>query len=243
MYRIQYDCIGAIMNADEYQPSTASEDLTTRARIRTAALAEFAKHGFRGASIRGIARSAGVSPGLVQHHFGTKDALREACDQYVIELITDVQRNAGQGTGPSPEFIAAQLHHIEPLIDYLVMSLSSGSEIANQWFKQITEYTHTSLMSGRIGPPLDPSLDTRAIAAAQAAMSLGIMVFYRNLQNVLETDDPTELMVRIGHARLFLASDRIVGDELRERLGTALNQYADSKTTGKPPPASPDEEE
>ncbi len=54
----------------------AAEDLTARARIRDAALAQFAEYGFDRATVRGIAGAAGVSPGLVRHHFGSKNGLR-----------------------------------------------------------------------------------------------------------------------------------------------------------------------
>jgi len=49
----------------------AFEDLTARARIREAALRHFADDGYEGATIRAIARSAGVSPGLLRHHYGS----------------------------------------------------------------------------------------------------------------------------------------------------------------------------
>ena len=58
---------------------TDPEDLTARARIRDAALLHFGEQGFDRATIREIARTAGVSSGLVRHHFGSKQALREAC--------------------------------------------------------------------------------------------------------------------------------------------------------------------
>jgi AcrR family transcriptional regulator len=43
----------------------------------------FARHGFKGASLRGIAAEAGVDPALAAHHFGSKEALWGA----VIERI------------------------------------------------------------------------------------------------------------------------------------------------------------
>ena len=49
----------------------SAEDLTARARIRDAALALFAERGTDGATIRDIAKAAGVSGGLVRHHFGS----------------------------------------------------------------------------------------------------------------------------------------------------------------------------
>ena len=55
--------------------SALSPDLTARARIRDAAIECFARQGFA-VSVRAIAAHAGVSPGLVIHHFGSKAGLR-----------------------------------------------------------------------------------------------------------------------------------------------------------------------
>ncbi|MDN5559804.1 MAG: TetR/AcrR family transcriptional regulator, partial [Ruaniaceae bacterium] len=46
-------------------------DLTAAARIRDAAIDVFGRRGFEAASIREIAREAGVSPALVMHHYGS----------------------------------------------------------------------------------------------------------------------------------------------------------------------------
>jgi AcrR family transcriptional regulator len=47
----------------------------TRERIASAATRGFAASGFDGASIRSIAREAGVDPALVHHYFGSKERL------------------------------------------------------------------------------------------------------------------------------------------------------------------------
>ncbi|TMD12189.1 MAG: TetR/AcrR family transcriptional regulator [Chloroflexi bacterium] len=47
----------------------------TREKILAAARAQFAGHGYEGATIRGIAASARVDPKLVLHYFETKDGL------------------------------------------------------------------------------------------------------------------------------------------------------------------------
>ncbi len=47
----------------------------TRGAIVAAARAEFAEHGFEAASMRSIARRAGVDPALVRHYFAEKDEL------------------------------------------------------------------------------------------------------------------------------------------------------------------------
>jgi TetR/AcrR family transcriptional regulator len=54
----------------------------------------FARHGFEGASLRGIAAAAGVDAALAAHHFGSKEALWEAVIErfalflapYIVEL-------------------------------------------------------------------------------------------------------------------------------------------------------------
>ena len=75
-----------------------SEDVTTRTRIRDAALRLFAERGIGAATIRDIATEAGVSSGLVRHHFGSKEALRDACDTYAAEEIAVLREELiGQG--------------------------------------------------------------------------------------------------------------------------------------------------
>lgn len=69
------------------QPSGShrSDDLTAKARICNAALDLFAQHGIAGTALRAIAAEAGVTVGLIVHHYGTKDALREAVEASVVE--------------------------------------------------------------------------------------------------------------------------------------------------------------
>ena len=69
--------------------NTVSSDLTGLARIRNAALELFARDGVAATSIRDVAKQAGVSPGLVQHHFSTKAALVEAVNEHVVAIAID----------------------------------------------------------------------------------------------------------------------------------------------------------
>lgn len=64
-------------------------DLTARARIRNTALTRFANTGVEGASMRRIAADAGVTVGLVVHHFGTKERLREEVETYVVDQFAE----------------------------------------------------------------------------------------------------------------------------------------------------------
>lgn len=75
------------------------DDLTAVARIRNAALEGFALDGVAATSIRDIAKRAGVSAGLVQHHFKSKEGLRRAVDDYVARLGADALASRGEHTG------------------------------------------------------------------------------------------------------------------------------------------------
>jgi AcrR family transcriptional regulator len=56
-------------------PSRAEQRRRTEARILAAASSLFVEAGYERATIRGIARAAGVDAGLVMHYFGSKQEL------------------------------------------------------------------------------------------------------------------------------------------------------------------------
>lgn len=62
-------------------------DLTSAAKLRLSALELYAKRGEKDAGLRDIARHAGVAPGLVRHHFGSKEGLTRAVDDDIIDLV------------------------------------------------------------------------------------------------------------------------------------------------------------
>ncbi|MFT4187478.1 MAG: TetR family transcriptional regulator [Aeromicrobium sp.] len=59
--------------------------------MRDTATLCFARHGF-GTSVRTIASDAGVSPALVIHRFGSKQALRDECDGEILARIRTSKR-------------------------------------------------------------------------------------------------------------------------------------------------------
>jgi AcrR family transcriptional regulator len=63
------------------------DQLSNIERIRRAALQSFATHGTSATTLRAVAAAAGVSLGLVQHHFATKANLIKAVDDYVFGLV------------------------------------------------------------------------------------------------------------------------------------------------------------
>ncbi|WP_293003271.1 TetR/AcrR family transcriptional regulator [Mycobacterium sp.] len=84
----------------------------TRQRICAAALRCFALHGPEGSSMRMVAEAAGVSIGLVQHHFGTKSALIAAVDDELVAVI----EQAAPLPQPAPDPVADTSRRISVLI-------------------------------------------------------------------------------------------------------------------------------
>jgi AcrR family transcriptional regulator len=140
---------------------SAEEDLTGRARIRDAAIRRFGAEGF-GAPVRAIAADAGVSPGLVLHHFGSKDGLRAACDEHVLGMIREAETDAFTRGSPADWLSQlAVLDEFAPLVGYLVQTLLAGGDLAATLLARMTEdaeqYLADAVAAGRMRPSRDPA--------------------------------------------------------------------------------------
>ena len=169
------------------------EDLTTRARIRDAAVARFAREGF-GASVRALAADAGVSPGLVIHHFGSKEGLRLACDEYVLRVTREAKRESIVTGGPGE--MVAQLAAIEeyaPLAAYVVQALLAGGDLAATLLEQAIADAETYLAEGVEAGRLRPSRDPAARARFLVYSGAGAFLLYVR-QHVQEDGDLTPVL-------------------------------------------------
>jgi TetR/AcrR family transcriptional regulator, regulator of cefoperazone and chloramphenicol sensitivity len=180
----------------------AFEDLTARARIRNAALRYFADCGFDRATIRDIARAAGVSPGLVRHHFGSKEELRKACDAYAIDALhAYVQRAMTDNGLNDPKLIAEARDPLNPYQQYLARALIDGSEAAAQIFDEMVAMTEQILRQIDKQRPDPPAADLRTRAAVTLAMALGIPAFRAHISRSIGTD----ILSPEGDRRVILA--------------------------------------
>ena len=169
----------------------------TAERILAAAVAEFAEHGFTKTTVRSIATTAGVSPGSVIHHFGSKEDLRSACDDYVFERITESKaQNAEYRT------MAVQMMFDDPelstAVDYLVKSLLDPSEHGQRYFDHYVDLVESYITAGFAGYTFRQSQDTRGQAATIAVMALAPSMLDKRLQANLGTTDTTGTMTRLA---------------------------------------------
>lgn len=168
---------------------SASDDLTARARIRDTAIAAFARDGYDASSLRAIAREAGVSPALIVHHFGDKNALRTACDDYVVSVFTDEEHELI--AAPTGDRIRTALHDLErygPYIDYLSRMLVDGSPASDRLFDSFLSHTRDVLEEQRTAGMLEPMSDPEMTTLLLTLIGLGPVVMRAQIARTLGMD-------------------------------------------------------
>jgi AcrR family transcriptional regulator len=164
------------------------DDRTAIARIRDAAIAQWGESGFN-VGLRSIAEAAGVSAALVIHHFGSKDGLRKACDDYVAEEIRTGKSASMKTKDPADWF--AQMAEIEsyaPMMAYLVRSMQSGSDLAKMMWQRMIDNAEEYLEEGVRNGLLKPSRDPRARARFLGLTGGGGFFLFIQMH-----DNPTDL--------------------------------------------------
>ena len=161
-------------------------------------MVRFGEDGFDRATIRGIAADAAVSPSLVRHHFGSKQGLREACDEHLVKEVGRLNariQDSGAGAAgemrPVPAFGRYQR--------YLARSLTEGAAAA--LFDELVR-VHEDWLASSDACRTEPALaDRTARAAVRAAISLSVTVLYDHIARTLAED----LTSDVGEARLMRA--------------------------------------
>lgn len=174
-------------------PHTAPD---TAERIRDAAISEFATHGFIRTTVRGIAKEAGVSPGLVIHHFGSKNGLRTACDDHVFETLTTTKRN---NADRSPLIVAEMLSHgpTRTNAEYLLKSLLDPSAQGQRFFDHYVAVVEQIIEDGFAGYVLRKAADRRAQSTAIAMLALAPLLLEPRVRHSLGTEDLPASMARL----------------------------------------------
>jgi AcrR family transcriptional regulator len=156
-------------------PGRPADGGDRRTAILSAAREQFAATGYAAASVRGIARQAGVDPALVHHYFGTKEQVFVAAMQLPFqpgEMLPQVLAGDPHGLGErlvrlflgawdSPEFRAPMLG--------MLRSAMTGEQGA----AMLREFVGSALI-GRVAEALGP-VDPLRVQAAAAQM-VGVVI-------------------------------------------------------------------
>lgn len=168
------------------------EDLTARARIRDAAVRRFAADGLD-APLRAVAADAGVSAGLVVHHFGSRAGLRTACDEYVLTIIRENKAHVVAASGAPAAMLAqfAMLKEYTPIVGYVLRCLQTGGEVAEHLIDAMVadavDYFDAGVRAGTIRPSRDPAGRARLLTQ----MALGSLLL--DLPSRIDSLDLDEL--------------------------------------------------
>lgn len=210
---------------------SSSDDRTTAARIRDAAVRHVGTHGWERTTSRQIAAEAEVPVGLVNYHFGSKAGLRQACDDWVITRLGEDKRLI-LGTGPLPRMDTYLDDHPElrPITEYIGQCMRSGGSVAEEFFERMVEMTKQMMdlaaEAGTFRTYEDPYAAAVILVAFGAGASLFADIMARLLggTNLLDTDTYN----RYARTTVEIFTHPLITDE----------RYLDALDTPDVPPAS-----
>jgi AcrR family transcriptional regulator len=151
-------------------------------------------------SLRAIAAEAGVSPALVIHHFGSKEGLRQACDAFVVSLISGNETALAESAG-----LAAVLKADPAVRRYMARAFLDGSPEAATLFDQIVKLVTAWLAAGERAGWVQPAADQKARAALYVTWLFAPFVFEAHLARVLGIPDLHNLEATLHLSRVAQA--------------------------------------
>ena len=213
---------------------TANSDLKAAAVIRGVAMRLFAERGAAAVTVREIAAAAAVSPGLVMHHYGSKDGLKQAVDRRAVaffeEMIGELARIGQEGGSASlAELFAARLEREPVMVDYVRRLLLDGGEAADALFAELFETTVAGMRSLAEAGVVRPAQDEQIRTAFLLANDLSLVLLRRQIARVTGTDPLsreglvpwTAAVMDVYAGGIFTApvraSDRLPGEEAPRR--------------------------
>jgi AcrR family transcriptional regulator len=162
----------------------------SRARILSAAVAEFAASGYRGASLGSIARRAGISQSGLLHHFPSKELL--------LAAVVDVRSSdhlaeylAAKAEDPDLGFMTGMVRlmrrgaadvDLTRLFIVVIAEATSPDHPAHQWaverYERVTEIVVEALREAQQRELLRADFEVRATASTLLAAMDGLQLRY-----------------------------------------------------------------
>jgi TetR/AcrR family transcriptional regulator, regulator of cefoperazone and chloramphenicol sensitivity len=185
----------------------------TQERIIEAALEGFALNGAAATSIRDVASAAGVSPGLVQHYFPSKAALRGAVDEHV----KGIARNAlglHEFDGDVIDDLAERLTRLVAenfvALRYVARGVSESDPAAMAIFDTLTQLCRDQLTVLQERGMLREDLDLDWAALHTVLINLGTVIMEPGVSRQLRKPFLTERQVerwKVATTKLFVEGE------------------------------------
>jgi AcrR family transcriptional regulator len=222
---------------------TLTDDRTTKARIRDAAIDCFAEHGVAGTTTRKVAVAARVSPGLVIHHYGSMDGLRAACDTYVAASIRQQKQETIMAGANFDVMDVIRNSKVSSMGGYLARVLVDDSPAVAKLVDDLVADAEGYMQQGVESGTLQPSANPKARAVVISLWTMGALVLHRHMNRLLGVDLADPAMGTDAAIASYLGSVyEILGNGiLTESVAAQLqNQVADiaGEERSEPPASS-----
>jgi len=167
--------------------SERGDDLKKLERIRLAALRSFATRGAAATSLRSVAADAGVSLGLVQHHFETKAGLIKAVDDYVMGVVIEMVSRP-PSTHPSDSIadmgsrITNLLIEHPDVVDYFGRALIDGSDLGATIWDTLAAYGTARWNTRKETGEARDDIDVTWAALNSLVLALGTLILRGHIE-------------------------------------------------------------
>lgn len=201
------------------------DDRSTPARLRDAAIGLVAERGMRAATARAIAERAGVSLGLIRHHFGSLGGLLEACDRHVADVIRQAKTDV-LAPGAAMDPLASLRDERYPgLMGYLAHRLLSDTASVNHLVDLLVEDAEGYLEGAQDAGMLEPSRHARARVAMLTIYALGSVVLKHQVKRLLDVDiTAPDLAAEPGIVGYLVANNEIFSGMFNQTTRTYMAQ-------------------
>ena len=211
-------------------------DLTGRARLRDAAIEGFAAQGFD-ESLRTIAARAGVSAGLVRHHFGSKEALRAECDATVLQRYRTLKAESFQ-TSPAQLFAAfPSAKGSGILLVYILRSVREGGAAGREFIEALVAEALTLTREAVDRGLVVPSRDEEARVRLLVYQGVGALVVRLTMNPATALADFQGVMEQFYADTMLPTLELFTEGLLTDR--SYLEQYLQHAGSLHHPPAGP----
>ncbi|WP_101946302.1 TetR/AcrR family transcriptional regulator [Mycobacterium sp. 3519A] len=167
-----------------------ADETSSIERIRNAALKSFASYGTSATSLRTVAEAAGVSVGLVQHHFTNKAGLIQAVDDHVMAVVV---ATISQPIPPPPADSVAEmstrvtkiLSEHPDIADYVGRALLDGSPLGTAVFDTLTAFGIARWNQRSERGETRPEIDVTWGALNSLVLALGSLILRKHVERQL----------------------------------------------------------
>jgi TetR/AcrR family transcriptional regulator, regulator of cefoperazone and chloramphenicol sensitivity len=179
---------------------TSAQDLSSRARLRDAAVRLFAERGVAGTSVRDIAEAAGVTAGLITHHFGSKERLKAAVDELMVEVFTAPLTAPSDRSSPTAEGVAEALAHTmaahPDLRAYLRRSFLENDPASGEVFDRFVGLLRERLAEMQAAGALRAGLDLDWAPLQVLFLHFGPLLLGPAVERILNIDSYADDVIR-----------------------------------------------